>query len=165
MTPPRLTRARPPITSAAVILVALLVVGALASSRGHTQVAPGPPRYQLQPDVVGDLKTRLFWQRLVPVGVFSLAAAEQYCADLQLANQSDWRLPSMQELQTVVDESRANPAIDPVVFPATPGEGFWSATRWAGTPQLAWRVDFERGSAAYDTATISYRVRCVRWQQ
>lgn len=128
---------------------------------------PGPPhdgpRYDLQNEVVKDLATKLTWQRAIPADGATHAAAAQYCADSTVGGWDDWRLPSLQEMETIVDEGRSNPAADPVVFPQTPAAGFWTATLWAGTPVLAWHVDFDRGGAAYDTATMSYRIRCVRW--
>jgi Protein of unknown function (DUF1566) len=139
-----------------------IVLGAAIASRGYGQTAVS--RYDVQTDVVRDLRTRLTWQRLVPADKLSLAAAGQYCADLNLGGHDDWRLPSMQEFQTIVDEGRNNPAIDPAAFPNTPPEGFWTGTLWAGTTMLAWHADFDRGSAAYDNATMPYRTRCVRWE-
>lgn len=136
-----------------------ILAGALAS-RGHGQADPN--HYDIQTDAVSDRRTRLLWQRLVPGDKFSWVAAGQYCAGLDLAGHDDWRLPSVQEFQTIVDEGRSNPAADEAVFPDTPSEGFWSGTGWAGTPMFAWHVDFDRGSAAYDTGTMSYWVRCVR---
>ncbi len=137
-----------------------IVAGVLASSHGYGQADSS--RYDIQADVVRDARTRLMWQRQVPSDKLSLLAAGQYCADLGLAGHDDWRLPSMQEFQTIVDEGRNNPAIDGAAFPDTPSDGFWSGTGWAGTPMLAWHVDFDRGGAAYDLGTMSYRVRCVR---
>jgi Protein of unknown function (DUF1566) len=138
------------------------VLAAVLASRGYGQA--NVSRYDVQAETVRDLSTRLTWQRLIPSDKSSFTVAGQYCADLNLGGHDDWRLPSMQEFQTIVDEGRSHPAIDLTMFPDTPVEGFWSGTAWAGTSLLAWHVDFDRGSAAYDTATMSYRVRCVRWE-
>jgi Protein of unknown function (DUF1566) len=157
------SRAWPRLRLWAITLVGLGALGAVLSAprTGRADAS----RYDVQAETVRDLKTRLTWQRLlVPADAkLSFAAASTYCGDLVLADKDDWRLPSLQEFETIVDEGRSNPAIDPVLFPDTPVEGFWSGTPWSGTPMLAWHVDFDRGSAAYDTATMSYRVRCVRW--
>lgn len=44
------------------------------------------------------------------------------------AGQTDWRVPSVKELETLLDLERERPAIDPVLFPATLSEFYWSAT-------------------------------------
>jgi hypothetical protein len=145
----------------------LVALAAAVAAPRHGQADASPSRYDVRAETVRDLRTRLTWQRVLPSSSdarLSFAAASSSCADLVLQGRDDWRLPSLQEFETIVDEGRSNPAIDPVLFPDTPAEGFWSGTPWSGTPMLAWHVDFDRGSAAYDTATMLYRVRCVRWE-
>ena len=73
-----------------------------------------------------------------------------------------WRLPSMHELQSLIDESRAAPAIDPEAFPATPSEGLWAGTALAGVPGSAWFVSFDEGIAYNAVYEHPYRFRCVR---
>lgn len=135
-----------------------LVIGLV--SRGYGQ-APSA-RYEMTAETARDPKTGLVWQRVISADSFSFAQAGQYCADLNLGGGDDWRVPSMHEMHTIVDEAAANPSIDIQAFPDTPPSGFWSGTPWADTPSLAWHVDFDKGSALYDQATAPYRVRCVR---
>lgn len=57
----------------------------------------------------------------------------------------DWRLPTMAELRTLVDNRYVEPAIDPV-FVATAPNYHWSCTVFAGNPTLAWQVYMQDGS-------------------
>lgn len=41
---------------------------------------------------------------------------------------SDWRLPTVDELLTIVEKCREAPSINTNVFPATPWTGFWTST-------------------------------------
>ncbi len=74
---------------------------------------------QFDGETVLDPKSGLEWQRdrsQVPDMSFECALA--YCESLVLAGADDWRLPSIKELASLVDE-RFSPALDPVAFPAT----------------------------------------------
>jgi hypothetical protein len=120
-------------------------------------------RYDIQQEAVRDLGTGLTWQRSVPDGSFTLDEARSYCAELDLSGEPGWRLPSMTELLTLVDEgAQEPPVIDTVAFPSTPSEGFWSTSDFGGAPGLAWQVYFDRGNALYGLSDVSFRVRCVR---
>ncbi|MEP6655544.1 MAG: DUF1566 domain-containing protein [Myxococcales bacterium] len=120
------------------------------------------PRYDLQQDTVRDVATGLVWQRSVPDGLFTFDGAGTYCAQVRLGNLTGWRLPSMTELLTLVDETAPTPpAIDTNAFPETPTEGFWSGSEFGGEHGLAWQVYFDRGNGLYGLTSASFRVRCV----
>jgi hypothetical protein len=84
------------------------------------------------------------------------------------AGRSDWRLPNIRELQTIVDRSRVNPAIDVAAFPNTPASSttyFWADTANAESRGYAWRVSFSSGianSGSSCTADCFNQVRLVR---
>jgi hypothetical protein len=79
---------------------------------------------------------------------------------------TDWRLPSIRELQNLVHYGAASPAIDPIYFPNTPASPFWSASSYGDDPAYAWFVDFSGGSVDTDgKAGGIFRVRLVRGGQ
>jgi hypothetical protein len=43
--------------------------------------------------------------------------------------------------------SRMEPAIDPVTFPATSSDWYWSSSPMVGDPRYAWVVGFDYGEA------------------
>jgi hypothetical protein len=121
------------------------------------------PRYDIQQETVRDVATGLLWQRSVSDGVVAWDRAGTYCGQLRAGNQTGWRLPSMTELLTLVDETVPTPpAIDTNAFPDTPSEGFWSGSEFGGEHGLAWQVYFDRGNGLYGLTSASFRVRCVR---
>ncbi|MBP6857614.1 MAG: DUF1566 domain-containing protein [Candidatus Pacebacteria bacterium] len=88
--------------------------------------------------------------------------AINYCDSLSLATHSDWRLPNVKELMSIVDYGRVNPAIDPTYFPATQSGFYWSSTAYENSANNAWLVHFSDGSVYSVTMNSNYFVRCVR---
>ena len=72
--------------------------------------------------------------------VVTWQAALQYCEGLEFAGRSDWRLPNVRELQSIVDYGRFDPSIDPV-FGAESG-WYWSSSTYVSLPGGAWVVYF-----------------------
>jgi hypothetical protein len=127
-------------------------------------IHPGPlARYDIQAGTVRDLGTGLLWQRSAPNRTFTFDDARTYCTELSLAAQQGWRLPSMTELLTLIDEGAAKaPMIDATAFPNTPSEAFWSSSEFGGASGMAWQVYFDRGNGLYGLSTAQLRVRCLR---
>jgi hypothetical protein len=125
--------------------------------------APNSPRYDTSsPDVVVDLLTGLAWQRAVDPAAYAWGDARDFCDCTTLGGFADWRLPTRIELVSIVDFTKANPAIPTVAFPATPSDYFWSASMVAGTPSAAWYVYFLDGNTHSADLDTPHRVRCVR---
>ncbi len=80
-----------------------------------------------------------------------------------LCGKKDWRLPNLQELLSLVDNSRFAPSIDQNYFPNTPLYDYWSSTPRAIGSGDAWSVYFYYGSVNYGSDKKNrYRVRVVR---
>jgi hypothetical protein len=73
-----------------------------------------------------------------------------------------WRLPTLKELQTIVDYSQSNPSIDSTAFPSTPAAWFWSSSPLAGSSSNAWLVRFFDGYTGDSDVSTTNFVRCVR---
>jgi hypothetical protein len=92
---------------------------------------------------------------------YAWANAITYCEDLDLGGYTDWRLPYEYELQSIVDYSRYNPAIDMVAFPDTRSY-YWSSSTYANNTLYAWYVYFSDGYVSSYYKTNTFYVRCVR---
>jgi len=93
----------------------------------------------------------------------SWQGALNYCENLSFAGHSDWRLPNVRELQSIVDYGRETPAIDPV-FEAV-SYWYWSSTTCVDNPGYAWIGDFDVGVVGgygIDEKGLDYFVRAVR---
>ena len=114
-------------------------------------------------NVVIDKNTGLIWQQSIPKEKYKWEDAVDYCKNLTYAGYSDWRLPTPQELLTIVDNSKHDPAINTTYFPNTPSSSFFVQSNGPDTSENAWRVHFSYGDVYDDRFVGHYRyVRCVR---
>ena len=114
---------------------------------------------------ITDNRTDLIWQKEDASTTRNWEGAITYCEGLTLASQSDWRLPNIRELESIVDDSTCSPAIDSTYFPNTNSSEYWSSTTNAGGTSDAWHVDFSDGGVDYNDKGDRYYVRCVRGGQ
>jgi hypothetical protein len=73
----------------------------------------------------------------------------------------DWRMPANQELTSIVDMSRFEPAIDINYFPNTES-WYWSSSPSAGNSSSAWGVGFYSGYSNNYGKSSNHFVRMVR---
>ena len=88
--------------------------------------------------------------------------APAYCEDLEWGGFNDWRLPSVVELSSIVDNGVTSPSIDDDAFPETVSSYFWSSSSYTPNASDAWRVNFHYGYVANGAKNYPYYVRCVR---
>lgn len=87
-------------------------------------------------------------------------AALKHCEDLEYAGETEWRLPNINELASIIDYSRANPAS---MFPGLTSPYLWSSTTYTGYPSYAWIADMSSGTVKPSTGkTVAYKVICVK---
>lgn len=111
---------------------------------------------------VGDLLTGLIWQPIPLSDSLNWEQALFYAENLSLGGHDDWRLPNIRELQSLNDENRINPSVDPGFFSAIGVGQYWSSTSLPNQPARAWYWDTRFGITTYALKTQRLRLVCVR---
>jgi hypothetical protein len=122
-------------------------------------------------NTVMDQKTGLTWikDHTILGGKFAKTMtyeeAEKACKELNAGGHKDWRLPTREELLTIVDLTKHSPAIDPIFTNTKTDDWYWTSTPCAWDPSLAWVVVFDYGLVSSSYKHGSYYVRPVRSSQ
>jgi len=133
--------------------------------------SPGQFTVSADDPTVTDTITGLVWQReglgarpgCTGGTTCTWDEAQSYCSGLSLGGATDWRLPSVKELRSIVDFTQAPVALDPIAFPHTSTSYiFWTANPSAESVNNAWGVLLGNGSYSQFRRIDSYSVRCVR---
>ena len=123
--------------------------------------------------VVIDLNTGLEWQQNFEELIGNdYMDAYNYCENLKYGGHDDWRLPSIHELNSIIDRSGKHPAVNTEYFPETPPNDFLTVSgetvriqegEETNYTDMLWIADFADGSADV-TNRRSNKVftRCVR---
>jgi hypothetical protein len=146
--------------------------GLLDAAPGALAVPP-PNQYTAASGEVKDSYTGLTWQQGSSPATMLWTDAKTYCATLGL-NGHAWRLPSIRELSTLVDEAAVAPAINKTMFPDTKygsksNNWYWASHAAAGNAAASWAINFDDGftgfnagaAGAWNYFTAAW-VRCVR---
>lgn len=150
----------------------LLIVTVPVAAQGP---ARDPNRYQVSGDgqEVLDTQTKLAWRRCLEgmrlevnrcVGepaTMSWPQAQAWATSQQVA-EATWRVPTMDELTTVVDMTLPGSPIDGNLFPSTPKVYIWSATPNERTPTQAWTMFNANGYLMSAWQSVPYSLRLVR---
>ncbi len=143
----------------------VVAVGLVAAPLAVDAQAP-PGHYSVSGDTALDTKTGLLWQRdQVETFMLPFTDALQRCQQLNLGGFSTgWRLPTVRELLTIVDERAIGPMWDESVFVFASPPSYWTSTTTAASPANAWVFTFIRGismEARDKASSTGGMVRCV----
>ncbi len=127
-------------------------------------------RFQVADGVVYDIQRDLFWER-DPGPQLIFSEALEYCAGLSLGGaDSAWRLPTSDELSSLVYKAGGlkaglpgycAPAIDQAAYPSTSQDYYWTAADGSARPTAINFFDGRRHALYADTGAT---VRCVHDQ-
>jgi hypothetical protein len=163
-------------------LMGLAWVGFAANAAGATtaagpyyatpswdQTLPAATRFivltNMNSDAVLDRETGLVWEQSPSTAPFDWTHASIQCAQLSKGGRIGWRLPTMQDLASLVDPKQANPAL-PSGHPfGNVQSAYWSATTFSADASTAWDVFFGLGGVALLSKSSSLPAWCVRGGQ
>jgi hypothetical protein len=111
---------------------------------------------------IRDNETGLTWQSDLSPSTFMFGDSS-FCDDATTGGFDDWRLPTITELQTIMDDTRTAPSVDTNMFPIDPDMNisFWTSTPY-GTSGFGRAVNFYLGISSGSVVANKNRVRCVR---
>ena len=126
---------------------------------------------------VSDTKTGLTWKkcsegqsgvdcRIGTATTYTWQGALQQAQSVNnnggFAGYKNWRLPSIKELSSIVEEQCIEPSINLAVFPESPSYWYWSSSPFAVSSSFAWFVYFDYGYSDYLSKGDFNFVRLVR---
>jgi len=93
------------------------------------------------------------------IGKMTWINAVEYCDKLNYGGYQDWRLPTINEIFTIIDYNKYEPAckIEECYL-----AGYWSSTTDANGEIYAWRVNFNLGDINLGNKFNDYYVMAVR---
>ena len=139
--------------------------GLWSDDLGFSYPPPATPRFTDNGDgTVTDNYTALMWAQDANLyGENDWWDATSYCWDLTLASHSDWSLPYISELNSLIDEKQVNPALPPDnPFAKVQSDFYWSSTADSFQTNYAWGVHLGDGSVGYGDKSYDNGVWCVR---
>ncbi len=107
-----------------------------------------------------DPKTGLEWQGESP-GRMAWHEAQLYARSVCWDGKTDWRLPAVSELETLLDRTRYRPVMRAEI-PFRDGLSYWSSTTFGHNKNSAWIVMFDGAYVLSYYKTNEYYIRCVR---
>jgi len=132
-----------------------------------SQKLPASTRFIVLSDWGGtavlDRETGLVWEQSPSTNFDTWYNQSLHCINLNTGGRRGWRLPTIQELLSLVDESQSSPAL-PSGHPFNvQSSDYWSATTFDQVTSLAWFVFLSTGGVLQDgKLTGSMLAWCVR---
>jgi Protein of unknown function (DUF1566) len=111
---------------------------------------------------VFDGETGLVWEQSPETNGQNWLNAQARCNTKTVGNRQGWRLPTLQELASLVKPTvRFGPTLPGHPFTNVRASIYWSATTAAGNSAIAWFVSFEDARVANGLKTDTHFVWCV----
>lgn len=84
-----------------------------------------------------------------------------YCKKLDLAKRDDWRVPTFEEMISLIDYTKNTPANIEKIKNVIPSK-YWTSSPSVLEKGKNWFIDFDYGKSGIDSDLKRYHIRCVR---
>jgi Protein of unknown function (DUF1566) len=177
------TGIQPTLAAVAVLLASSSVLAQQRCEADPSLQSTPTARFEDHGDgTVTDRQLKLMWTRCSAgqtwaagtcsgqAGTYTWEAAGRLASELNQRGSyfySDWRLPQLRELATLIERACSSPRVNLSVFPNTPAGIYWSATPRPGAqdPSSAYALGFGSDGVEYQAKDVQSHVRLVRRAQ
>ena len=113
-------------------------------------------------EIVKDTVNNIMWQDNSEAKTINKdwKGAIDYCKNLDLGGFYNWRLPTINELNSIIDYNTTNPAIKNKFKNISQYIYYWSSTSY--DKNKAWLIGFDYGDSHYRNYENNHSIRCVR---
>ncbi|WP_324172832.1 DUF1566 domain-containing protein [Sulfurimonas sp.] len=110
-----------------------------------------------------DKSTSLVWQDHQDNYKLSITyyQSQEYCSKLVIGKYNNFRMPTLRELQSIVDYKKFDPAIKKG-FDYVSNEYYWSTTPFADDNKIVWLINFKKGERTVKDMHYDRHIRCVQ---
>jgi uncharacterized protein DUF1566 len=110
-----------------------------------------------------DKSTSLIWQDHQDNRELSITyyQSQDYCEKLVIGKYNNFRIPTLRELQSIVNYKKYDPAIKKG-FDYVSNEYYWSTTPFADDNKIVWLVNFKKGERTVKDMHYDRHIRCVQ---
>jgi hypothetical protein len=111
-----------------------------------------------------DRETGLVWEKTPSTQTYDWYSAISLCYQAKWGNRLGWRLPTIEELSSLMDTSNSSPALsDDHPFTLLSSDGnYWSSTTFTYTTTWAWSLLLDTGGLSRTDKMVEYYAWCVR---
>ena len=125
-------------------------------------IAPDSPTFTVTATTAKDNATGIMWQRIGSPGGLTWLQAKAFCTKATTGGFSNWHLPSITELDSLIDLTTVSPSANKSVFTDMFPSYYWSSSLVQGQQTEAWTVQFVEGALLFDNIESGFFVRCAR---
>ncbi len=110
-------------------------------------VAWPSPRFVVSGDCVTDNLTGLVWTKSPDSASVTWTGALSYANNLTLCDKDDWRLPNLNEIESLVNAGQSDSAtwLNNQGFVSVDFFNYWTSTTYAASTDSAWYVGMQDG--------------------
>ena len=145
------------------LLILLILTGCQNNSKSSTNPTSSTSIDKINRNIILDKKTNLMWLDTSNRDNLTMTfpQAYRYCKNLTINKYANWRVPTIEELYTIVDYNSSNPALKSEFKHISPN-GYWSANSYQLDNNLIIGMNFNDGSDGVSRKTNLQHTICVR---